>query len=65
VGSASPASAHSAAEFAPVALRARGVHLLEPDGWKLAGGIDDGVFRAIVARLVGVGQRRLPERADG
>src|SRR6516165_9048644 len=53
---------HRDVEVHPVALRARGVHLLEPHGRQLLGGVHEAGPMAVAARLVHVGQRRLPER---
>jgi hypothetical protein len=39
---------HRDVKVHPIALRARCVHLLEPDGRQLAGRIDDGSFLAIL-----------------
>jgi hypothetical protein len=51
-------------EMDAVALRPWRVHLLEPDGGELPGGVHEGVGRAIMSWFVGVGEDRLPERPD-
>src|SRR5262249_6794909 len=52
-------------EMDPVALPARLIHLLEPDGWALAGRVDDRGVRLVVAGLVGIAEDGPPERPDG